>query len=119
MFSAPTASAAAYCDHAGYTASGEPMERCSSLSNGVLINKQTLVDNNTAVYTTYDKTGGSTVTVRLGYVYNGTHLSDAFSISSGHTVRKHFGAPADAFCQSMTGLLSSSGSLYQTPSTHC
>jgi len=117
MFSAPAASAAAYCSDSGYTATGEPMERCTTLSNGILYNKQI---SGTTVYTTYSKTGGSTVSVRLGYTYSGsTTYSSYFSISSGETQRKSWGLGASAYCKSMTGVLNYSGGTFQTPATHC
>ncbi|MEV7797282.1 hypothetical protein AB0O68_35915 [Streptomyces sp. NPDC087512] len=117
MFSAPTASAAAYCSSSGCTATGEPMERCTTLSNGILYNKQI---SGTTVYTTYSKTGGSTVSVRLGYTYNGsTTYSSYFSIGSGQTVKKSGGLGSTAYCKSMTGVLNYSGGTFQTPSTHC
>ncbi|MEV7856794.1 hypothetical protein ACFVZJ_37275 [Streptomyces sp. NPDC058322] len=117
MFGAPTASAAAYCSNSGYTATGEPMERCSTLSNGILYNKQS---SGTTVATTYAKTGGSAVSVRLGYTYGGsTTYSSYFSISSGQTVKKSWGLSDTAFCKSMTGVLNYSGGTFQTPSTHC
>ncbi|GAA3376832.1 hypothetical protein GCM10020367_50090 [Streptomyces sannanensis] len=117
MFSAPTASAAAYCSSSGYTATNEPMERCTTLSNGILYNKQT---SGTTVYATYSKTGGSTISVRLGYTYSGsTTYSSSFSISSGQTVQKSWGLGSSAYCKSMAGVLTYSGGTFQTPSTHC
>jgi len=117
MFSAPAASAAASCSDSGYTATNEPMERCTSLSNGILYNKQV---SGTTVYTTYSKTEGTTVSVRLGYTYNGsTTYSSYFSISSGQTVRKSWGLSSSAYCKSMIGVLNYSGGTFQTPSTHC
>ncbi|MFJ6661582.1 hypothetical protein ACIQNG_35320 [Streptomyces sp. NPDC091377] len=117
MLSAPTASAAAYCSSSGYSSTNEPMERCTKLSNGVLYNKQT---SGTNVYTTYSKTGGSTVSVRLGYTYAGTtKYSPYFSISSGSTVKKSWTLGSSAYCKSMTGVLNYSGGTFQTPSTHC
>ncbi|MFE1857109.1 hypothetical protein [Streptomyces anandii] len=85
------------------------MERCTSLSNGILYNKQSLSGSTTNVFTTYSKTGGSSVSVRLGYT----------SIGSGQTVKKTFTQGASAYCQSMTGVLNYSGGTFQTPSTHC
>jgi hypothetical protein len=117
MFSAPTASAAAYCSGSGYTATNEPMERCTTLSNGILYNKQI---SGTTVYTTYSKTGGSTVSVRLGYTYSGsTTYSAYFSISSGETEKRSWGLGSSAYCKSMTGVLNYSGGTFQTPTTHC
>ncbi|MFE1749818.1 hypothetical protein [Streptomyces anandii] len=96
------------------------MERCTSLSNGILYNKQSLSGSTTNVFTTYSKTGGSSVSVRLGYTYRGsTHYSSYFSIGSGQTVKKTFTQGASAYCQSMTGVLNYSGGTFQTPSTHC
>jgi hypothetical protein len=117
LFSGPSASAAAYCDSSGYTATNEPMDRCTTLSNGILYNHQSSADN---VSTTYSKTGGSSVSVRLGYTYKGsTHYSSYFSISSGQTVQKTFYPGSGSYCQTMTGVLNYSGGTFQTPSTHC
>ncbi|MFC9614480.1 hypothetical protein [Streptomyces sp. NPDC056938] len=117
MFSAPMASAAAYCSGSGYTATNEPMERCTTLSNGILYNKQV---SGTTVYTTYSKTGGSSISAKLGYTYSGsTKYASATSISSGQTVKKSFGLGATAYCKSMTGVLNYSGGTFQTPATHC
>ncbi|MEU5578834.1 hypothetical protein ABZ791_00030 [Streptomyces huasconensis] len=117
MITAPAASAAAYCSHSGYTATNEPMERCSSLSNGVLYNKQI---SGAKVFTTYSKTGGSAVKVRLGYSLGGsTHYAAAVKIGSGETKKKSWGLSSGSFCKSMTGLMKYNGGTYQTPTTHC
>lgn len=117
MFSAPAASAAAYCSSSGWTSTNEPMERCTELSNGILYNKQT---SEPKVFTTYSKTGGSSVRVRLGYTYRGsTHYSSYFTIGSGETVKKGFSPSGFRYCQSVTGVLNYSGGTFQTPSTHC
>jgi hypothetical protein len=76
--------------------------------------------SNDKIGTTYSKTGGSSVSVRLGYTHNGsTHYSGYFSISSGETVVKQFSTGSGSYCQSMTGVLNYSGGTFQTPSTHC
>ncbi|MFD4626563.1 hypothetical protein [Streptomyces sp. NPDC058475] len=121
MISAPTASAATYCDSAGYTATGEPMQRCTKLSNGVLVNWKTYnSDNYTHIHTRYDKTGGSTVSVRLGYsMGSSTVYSSYFNISSGGSSQKDWTKFGDSACTSSVGLLNYSGGTYQTPSAHC
>ncbi|MBW8705300.1 hypothetical protein MBT84_37440 [Streptomyces sp. MBT84] len=83
MFSAPIASAAASCDSSGYTATNEPMERCTRLDNGIPIVHQS---SRGVVSTTYSKTGGSTISAQLGYSRSGTsHYASAVSIASGQT----------------------------------
>ncbi|MFF2127493.1 hypothetical protein ACFVW1_19235 [Streptomyces olivochromogenes] len=117
MFSAPVASAAAYCDSSGYTATNEPMSRCTTLTNGILYAHQS---SNDKISTQYSKTGGSSVSVRLGYSYRGSmHYSSYFSIDKGDTVTKQFSPGTGTYCQSMTGVLNYSGGTFQTPSTHC
>lgn len=123
MLGAPTASASDYCDSSGYTATGEPMQRCTKLSNGVLTHWKTYVSsgNSTNIYTRYNKTDGSgSVSVRLGYIYNGsTTYSSYFSISAGGATQKSWSKSGDYSCSSSTGVLNYSGGTYQTPSTHC
>ncbi|MEV6740467.1 hypothetical protein AB0N14_27355 [Streptomyces sp. NPDC051104] len=119
LFSAPAASAAVSCDSSGYTASGLPIERCTSLSNGVLVHKK---DGNspTTLWTTYSKTGGSTVSVRLGYSMSGsTTYSSYFNISSGQTVQKSWSKSGSYMCYDSIGVLNYSGGTYQTPTAHC
>ncbi|MEU8642058.1 hypothetical protein [Streptomyces sp. NPDC048674] len=117
MASAPVASAADYCDSSGHTASNEPMSRCTELSNGYLYAHQS---SNDKIAIQYSKTGGSSVSVRLGYTRSGsTHYSSYFTIKSGQTVVKQFGTGTGNYCQSMTGVLNYSGGTFQTPSTHC
>jgi hypothetical protein len=119
MFSAPAASAAAACDSSGYTASGLPIERCTSLSNGKLYHKK---DGNspTTLWTTYSKTGGSSVSIRLGYSLSGsTVYSSYFSIGSGQTVQKSWSKSGSYMCYNSTGLLNYSGGTFQTPTAHC
>jgi hypothetical protein len=117
MFSAPVASAAAYCDSSGYTETNEPMERCTSLSNGKLFVKQS---SSGVVSTTYSKTGGSTISAQLGYSRSGTsHYASAVSISSGQTKSAKWSLSASAYCTNTIGLLKYSGGSYQTPTSHC
>ncbi|MDF3140697.1 MULTISPECIES: hypothetical protein [unclassified Streptomyces] len=119
MFSAPAASAAAYCDSSGYTAIGLPIERCTSLSNGVLVHKKDY-NNPTKLWTHYGKTGGSTVSVRLGYSLSGsTTYSSYFSISSGQTVTKYWEKSGSYMCYNSVGVLNYSGGTDQTPAAHC
>jgi len=117
MFSAPVASAAAYCDSSGYTATNEPMERCTKLSNGILIVHQSFSG---VVSTTYAKTGGSTISAQLGYSRSGTsRYAGAVSIASGQTKSATWSLSASAYCTSTIGLLTYSGGSYQTPASHC
>ncbi|WP_157876743.1 hypothetical protein [Streptomyces graminilatus] len=127
MAAAPTALAseqtvqAAYCDSSGYTAAQEPMERCTTLTNGILYHVKRYIGPGTNIYTTYSKTGGSTVSgVQLGYNKGGTNrYSSSFSISSGDTVKKTWTVDEDKSCDTSTGLLKYPGGSYQTPVTHC
>ncbi|EFF90911.1 hypothetical protein [Streptomyces sp. e14] len=117
MFSAPAASAAAYCSGSGWTATNEPMERCTSLDNGILYNKQI---SGSTIYTTYSKTGGSTISAKLGYIHSGTTTyAAAVSIASGQTVKKSFSVSSGWYCDSIIGVMSANGTKYQTPATHC
>jgi hypothetical protein len=117
MFSAPTVSAVTYCDSSGYTATGEPMERCTSLSNGILAVKQS---SSGVVSTEYYKSGGSTISAQLGYSRSGTnHYASAVSIASGTTKRQTWSLSASAYCTNTIGLLKYSGGSYQTPTSHC
>lgn len=120
LLGAPAASAAASCDSSGYTATGLPIERCTTLSNGILIHKK---DNNdpTGLWTTYYKSAGSTITdMRLGYNLDGTTwYSSSFSISAGDTVSKSWSKAGSYMCYNSVGLLTYSGGTYQTPAAHC
>ncbi|WP_158810499.1 hypothetical protein [Streptomyces leeuwenhoekii] len=119
LLSAPVASAAAYCSSSGYTSSGLPTERCTSLSNGIVYHKKDY-NNPTSIYTTYSKTGGSSVSVRLGYSVSGsTTYSGYFSIGSGQTVQKSWSKSGAYMCYKSTGVLNYSGGTFQTPSAHC
>lgn len=122
LFGAPTASAAGYyCDSSGYMADNTPMKRCTSLSNGVLAHwKSYGTGTSTNITTNYSKTGGSTVSVRVGYgLGSSTVYSSYFSIASGQTKGKTWNKTGDYYCSSSTGLLNYSGGTFQTPSAHC
>ncbi|ALO94818.1 hypothetical protein SHL15_3708 [Streptomyces hygroscopicus subsp. limoneus] len=122
MFGAPTASAAGYyCDSSGYMSDNTPTHRCTSLSNGVLAHwKAYSGSTNTTVVTAYSKTGGSTISARLGYNMGGsTHYGSTQSISSGSTKSSSWELTGDYYCSSSVGLLSYSDGTYQTPSAHC
>ncbi|MET8831707.1 hypothetical protein ABZX40_38425 [Streptomyces sp. NPDC004610] len=117
MFGAPSASANSYCSSSGYTETGEPMERCTTLSNGILTVKQA---SSGVVSTAYYKSGGSTISARLGYSRSGSsHYKPAVSIAVGATSRATWSLSASAYCTSTIGLLSYSGGTYQTPASHC
>ncbi|MFE6940180.1 hypothetical protein [Streptomyces chartreusis] len=119
LISAPTASAAAYCDSSGYTATSSPTDRCSKLSNGILYHKKTN-SSPTVISTQYSKTGGSKVSVRLGYSMSGsTTYSTYSSISAGQTVTKSWRKTGDYGCYNSTGILNYSGGTFQTPAAHC
>ena len=117
MFSAPLASASTSCDSSGYTSTSEPMERCTTLDNGVLVVHQS---SSGVVSTTYDKTGGSTISAQLGYSRSGTsHYAGAVSIGSGQKKSAKWSLSASAYCTNTIGLLKYSGGSYQTPTSHC
>jgi hypothetical protein len=116
MVSAPTASAAPYCDSSGYSETSEPMERCTSLDNGILTIHQ---GSSGVIGTSYYKRSGSTISAKLGYSRSGTsHYASAVSISSGQTKAKTWSLGASAYCSNIIGLMSA-GSTYQTPTSHC
>lgn len=120
MFSAPAASANTYCDSSGYTAASSPSVRCTSLSNGVLTHGKSDAYPYTHIYTGYYKSGGSSVSIRLGYSMSGsTTYSAYFTISSGQTVTKSWDKFGDYLCYNSVGVLNYSGGTYQTPAAHC
>ncbi|MDT9682085.1 hypothetical protein RND61_08355 [Streptomyces sp. TRM76323] len=122
LVGAPTASANTYCSSSGYTEGGFPSLRCTKLSNGVLSHgkRDLYPTHGTGVHTTYYKSGGSAVSVRLGYTMSGsTTYSSYFSISSGQTVTRSWTASASALCLSSVGILNYSAGSYQTPAAHC
>ena len=122
LITATPAAAAAYCSSSGYTASGEPMERCTRLDNGTLYHtKRFKADGSTAAITTYSKTAGSTVTVSLGYTgVNGTQYGSSMSISTGETKLKSFHMGYGHYeCTSSVGLMKWGSTVYETPSAHC
>ncbi|MFC9393994.1 hypothetical protein ACFTWS_12660 [Streptomyces sp. NPDC057027] len=97
-----------------------PTWRCTSLSNGVLGHGQRMDGSYTRWDTNYYKSGGSAVSVRLGYTRSGvTTYSSYFTISSGQTVNKTWTKLGDYMCYNTTGILNYSGGTYQTPAAHC
>ncbi|GHG04973.1 hypothetical protein ACFFSH_36775 [Streptomyces filamentosus] len=123
LVSAPAASANSYCSSSGYTEGGFPNLRCTKLTNGVLSHgKRDLYPTyGTGVYTTYYKSGGSAVSVRLGWALGGASpsYSSYFTIESGKTVSRSWTTSANNLCLNSTGFLSYSGGTYQTPAAHC
>ncbi|MEU7023828.1 hypothetical protein ABZ990_24655 [Streptomyces sp. NPDC046203] len=123
LVSAPAASANSYCSSSGYTEGGFPNLRCTSLSNGVLSHgKRDLYPTfGTGVSTTYYKSGGDAVSVRLGWALGGgtTTYSSYFTISKGQTVTKSWTTGVSNLCLNSTGFLSYSAGTYQTPAAHC
>ncbi|MGW1593013.1 hypothetical protein [Streptomyces sp. NPDC002343] len=122
MLGAPTASASGYyCDSSGYMSDNTPTHRCTTLSNGVLAHwKAYSGSTDTTIITAYSKTGGSTISARLGYTLGGsTHYGSYQSISSGNTKSTSWEKTGDYYCSSTVGLLNYSGGTYQTPSAHC
>ncbi|MFE0645144.1 hypothetical protein ACFW2Y_26565 [Streptomyces sp. NPDC058877] len=122
VVSAPAASANTYCSSSGYTEGGFPNLRCTKLSNGVLSHgKRDLYPTyGTGVYTTYYKSGGSSVSVRLGFNMSGSTIySSYFTISSGQTVARSWTKSASSLCLNSVGILNYSGGSFQTPAAHC
>ncbi|MGW7383594.1 hypothetical protein [Streptomyces sp. NPDC054794] len=111
-----------YCSHDGYTATGDPRQRCTKLDNGYLFHWKNTLDTETRAYTRYEKTGGDSVSVPLGFSYNGTeHWSGYFSMDSGDAKTKSwsFGA-RNRDCKSTIGLLQQrSHDKVQTPIAKC
>ncbi|KOT37566.1 hypothetical protein ADK41_19650 [Streptomyces caelestis] len=111
---------ALYCDSSGWTASGDPHERCTSLSNGVLYHSKRASSSGTTLRTGYDKDGGSTISAQLGYSMSGTtKYASAVSIANGQNKSKSWTVSGDKACLNSVGLLSYSGGSYQTPAAHC
>lgn len=99
----------------GYTTIGLPIERCTSRSNGVLVHEKDY-NNPTSLGTRYDKTGGSTVSVRLGYSMSGsTTYSSCFDTSSGGSVTKSWQKSGSYMCYNSTGVLNYCGGTFQRP----
>ncbi|MFF6888712.1 hypothetical protein ACFY9F_36680 [Streptomyces sp. NPDC012421] len=122
LVSAPAASANSYCSSSGYTEGGFPNLRCTKLSNGVVSHgKRDLYPTfGTAVSTTYYKSGGSSVSVRLGYSMSGaSKYSSPFTIGSGQTVTRSWTVSASSLCLNSVGILNYSGGTFQTPAAHC
>ncbi|WP_328837041.1 hypothetical protein [Streptomyces europaeiscabiei] len=117
----PTAALAVpHCDSAGYTASGDPRQRCTSLDNGKLFHSKQGGSTTTPIFTQYYKTGGSRITAKLGYSMSGsTHWGASVSISSGGSSKKTWNPAGDRECLNSVGLLSYAGGSFQTPATHC
>jgi hypothetical protein len=88
---------------------------CTSLSNGVL---QHYKYTNDVATTAYYKTGGSAVSVKVGYAQgSSTHYSVSSTISSGGS--KSATWTGVAYCTTTVGLLSASSNTYQTPPAVC
>ncbi|MEU6166256.1 hypothetical protein [Streptomyces tanashiensis] len=111
------------CPSSGYPTPGMPMGSCTSLTNGAVFHGKYHPDaTHTRTYTSYTKTGGSTVSAKLGYIYKGAYKWSAYySIASGTTKRVTWDTiDYDFYCDSTIGVMSvSGGSTYQTPVTHC
>ncbi|MCB5170468.1 hypothetical protein LG634_37470 [Streptomyces bambusae] len=93
---------------------------CTSLSNGKLtiFLATGTVANYLSPSVTYQKTGGSAVTVRLGYAYNGSdHWGSWYTQSAGTTKNKTWSnAYYISGCRSAVGLLDAANQQqFQTP----
>ncbi|MFJ8982595.1 hypothetical protein [Streptomyces sp. NPDC102282] len=88
-------------------------DRCTKLSNGVLM--VGLADGGGTIETGYNKTGGSTVSAKLGYLRTGTnHWGASTSMAADRTYYKLWSGVGSA-CSGTNGLLYSGGTTYQTP----
>ncbi|MFK4064529.1 hypothetical protein [Streptomyces sp. NPDC029674] len=108
------------CPGDGY--SGSANSRCTSLTSGALFHSKYHPNaNNGAIRTWYKKTGGSAITVKLGYNKGGTtHYGAAVRQTSGTTKSKTWTTSYDGICSSTVGIMSVSGQgTFQTPSAHC
>ncbi|MFB6895640.1 hypothetical protein [Streptomyces hydrogenans] len=123
LVSAPAASANSYCTSSGYTENGLPNLRCTKLTNGVLSHgKRDLYPTvGTRATTTYYKSAGDAVTIRLGWALGGGNVSysSSFSVSSGQTHSRSWTTSANNLCLNSTGFLSTSTNTFQTPAAHC
>ncbi|TJZ99508.1 hypothetical protein FCI23_45480 [Actinacidiphila oryziradicis] len=73
---------------------------------------------NDVATTAYYKTGGSAVSVKVGYAQgSSTHYSVSSTISSGGS--KSATWTGVAYCTTTVGLLSASSGTYQTPPAVC
>lgn len=111
-----------YCSHDGFTATGDPRQRCTKLDNGTLYHLKNTLDTETRAYTSYVKTGGGSVSIRLGYSYSGTeHWSGFFTIKSGDSKQKSWGfGERNRDCKSTIGLLQQKNKdKVQTPIAKC
>ncbi|MFF9087928.1 hypothetical protein ACF1BE_16160 [Streptomyces sp. NPDC014991] len=108
------------CEHDGST--DVPWMRCTKLDNGRLFHGKKTYDTETRAVTFYQKTGGGTATLRLGYSANGhEHWSGYFTQKKGQTKTKSwpFGA-RNQECKSSIGLLQEKGgNKVQTPIQKC
>ncbi|MCP3820426.1 hypothetical protein NLX86_20695 [Streptomyces sp. A3M-1-3] len=98
------------CPSNGYITPGD---RCTQLTNGVL--KVSLGDNGSYVDSGYEKTGGSAVTAKVGFLRTGTNRWAASqTMKAGLIYRKNW-SPVASPCSPTNGLLYSGGTTYQTP----
>ncbi|MEU6277368.1 hypothetical protein ABZ871_33955 [Streptomyces populi] len=108
------------CDHSGHT--GDPRERCTKLENGWMVHGKKTVDNYTRAYTRYEKNGGGSVSLKLGYTRNGSeHWSSYFTMRSGDSKVKSWNyGHMNLECTSSIGLLQQRGQdKRQTPIAKC
>lgn len=106
------ATASSYsCPHDGYITNWDV---CTELGNGVLLmnssNKGTYID------VSYDKTGGGSVSCKVGYLRSGTNHWSGTKTCSTSLIASAQWSPS-ASCSPDVGLLFSGGTTYQTPPT--
>ncbi|MFJ4011240.1 hypothetical protein [Streptomyces sp. NPDC090026] len=114
---------AAGCPSSGYPTPGNPGVSCTSLSNGAVFHGKYHPDaSRTRTYTKYTKTGGSTISAKLGYIYKGNYKwSPYYSIASGTSKTYSWNTlDYDFWCATTVGVMSvSGGTSYQTPISRC
>ncbi|MBD0712432.1 MULTISPECIES: hypothetical protein [unclassified Streptomyces] len=105
------------CPSDGYITKGD---RCTKLSNGYL--SIGLGNGGSYISVDYNKTGGSAITGKLGYLRGGsTYYKASQTISTSALAWGEWSGVANP-CYPTNGLLYTSGTTYQTPaaiSTSC
>lgn len=103
------------CPHDGYITIGD---RCTTLSNGTLYIHNGGSNQGTYVGVDYAKSGGSTLSLKLGYEHSGTNTWGAWeNMSAGNDYWSYF---YPATCGAAIGLMyQNSTTQWQTPLASC
>jgi hypothetical protein len=106
-----SAAGATSCPSDGYITRGD---RCTKLSNGILSVRTVSAGNYVAV--NYYRTGGSTLTAKLGYERNGSNTWSGFITMNQTPFHYERSWSPSASCSVVYGkLLTSGGTTYVTP----